>query len=56
MNKKEELIEKIYKEDNTVLKKMKFNQIEDEINQELGEDKLNKEQQEKNERLKTYGL
>ena len=32
------MIEKIYREDNIVLKKMKFNQIEEEINKDLGDD------------------
>lgn len=32
MAKKDERIEKIYKQDNIVLKKMKFNKIEDDIN------------------------
>ena len=40
MAQKDEMIEKIYKQDDNILKKMQFNKVEDEINKELGDDDM----------------
>lgn len=40
MQKKDQMIEKIYRKDDIVLNKMNFNKVEDEINKELGDEKM----------------